>query len=625
MLKDNTTIPELELNKLAPELCHGLSREDCLKLDDSFTNYTRRTRNLIQTTGAVKTLVLCVRFTDHMDRILPTKTEIEALWNAREGEDLETVPTGSISEFLRRNSYENMQLDADVTDWIVTDNTELYYSFDQSGLTRELADAMYPVLRQIDALGIDFSQYDRDGDGIIDSLVLLHSGHPAEIGGLECVTNRPATSRIWSHAIGSFDNKWTSFDGQYSLGGYMVASAVRGVCGGDIARIGVMTHEFIHTWGVPDLYDTSGEWIGRGIGSFDLMSNPYGLVLSQTHPNNMSPWCKMQSGWLEPIEITQDGEYIIEASALSPSVFIIRDKFPDDEYILIENRQPIGWDTYLWGGGLLIWHIDDNANKNSQRGYPGMFGWPGNGNHYQVAVVQGDRNYDLEKGNNNGDMWDFWTAGQELSPGPFEYEATDYSQYPNTNSYMFGSIWPTGIRIYDISESDTVMTFKVQGLSPAEPPTPNPSWSPTPPPTRLPTWSPSDLPTKKPTPVPSTQVPTVASSGTPSGIPTTVAPTSLPPSAAPSQRPSFPPPPTDAPVTPAPVTSPVTPLPTKEPTESPSVPPTESPSESPTDTPTLEPTADFVFPSMEPTPSAATTTSLFTAAITISLLVCLAL
>ena len=519
----NYTVPP-NLQKLSPELCHGLSDHDCRRLDDSYVDYTSKTRNFIASTGTVRTLVLLMRFSDHIGRALPTREDISLLWNAQEGEALDLVPTGSIREFIRKNSYDKMLLEADVFDWTVTDGSEEEYSHGVSGLTRDLAPSMYPLLQVIDALGTDFSKYDQDGDGVIDSLVLLHSGFPAEIGGIDCYTKRAHEERIWAHAVGVFDSDWTSFDNKYRLGGYMVASALRGTCGDQIARIGVMTHEFIHTWGIPDLYDTSGLWIGKGVGSFDLMSNPYGLNGAQTHPNNMGPWSKIESGWLEPVEITQDGEYFIEASALSPNVYVIRDKFPEDEYILIENRQPIGWDELLWDGGILIWHIDDNAEDNDERGYPGQDGWPGNGKHYRVAVSSADRNYDLEKGNNNGDQFDFWVAGSELTPGQFEFEATDFSQYPNTNSYMFGSIFPTGILIHDISMSGTVMSFKVQGLSPAAPPTPNPSWSPTPAPTRQPTWSPSIAPTKKPTPIPTTMpstsptdVPSMSQS--PTGLP----------------------------------------------------------------------------------------------------------
>jgi M6 family metalloprotease-like protein len=495
-----------KLRKLSPELCRGLSHEECRRLDDSYVIYTDQVRDIVKSKGLLRVLVLLVRFTDHEERDLPSKDDISALWNANEGESTDFLPTGSIREFMRRNSYSNFDLQADVMDWTMTDNSEIYYSFDSSGLTRDLASAMYPVLQVADALGTDFSKYDLDGNGVIDSLVMMHSGFPAEIGGNDCSKNRAPEQRIWSHNIGTFESGWISNDGKYTIGGYTVSSAVRGLCGNDIARIGVLAHEFIHSWGIPDLYDTSGDWIGNGVGVFDIMSNPYGLDGAQIYPNNMGPWVKMQSGWLNPIEITQDGEYFIEASALNPDVYMIGKPFPTDEYILIENRQPMGWDSLLWNGGLLIWHIDDNLEGNDQRGYPGQFGWPGNGRHYRVAIASADRNYDLEQGGNTGDEYDFWIMGNELKPGELEFEATDFSKYPNTNSYKKGAIFPTGIRIYDISQSGTVMSFKVSGMEPLGPPTQNPSLSPTPPPTRLPTWSPSMSPTKRPMEAPSEEL-----------------------------------------------------------------------------------------------------------------------
>ena len=486
--KNYTMPPKLE--KLSPELCHGLSDDECRRLDVNYVSYTGKARTLIKTRGRIKPLVLLLQFSDHLDRERPSKADVEALWNAAEGESLDLLPTGSIREFLRRNSYDNLILEADVMNWTVTDNTELHYSFNVSGTALDLAASMYPVLQAIETLGTNFSKYDLDNDGVIDALVVLHSGFAAEIGGFDCYNSRGPEQRIWAHSIGSSDDKWTSRDGRYTLGVYMFASALRGTCGSDLARLGIITHEFVHTWGIPDIYDTAGDWIGKGVGTFDIMSNPYGLDGAQTHPNNLGPWVKMQSGWLEPIEITKDGEYFIEASAINPNVYVLEKKFPTGEYIIIENRQPIGWDSLLWGGGLLIWHIDDNVEGNDQRGYPGQFGWPGNGKHYRVALACADRKFDLEKGNNNGDEYDFWIAGSEFSPGLFEFEATDFLRYPNTNSYVRGSIFPTGIRVYDISQSGTVMSFKIEGVSSAAP-TPSPA------PSLLFNWPSVVSPTKK--------------------------------------------------------------------------------------------------------------------------------
>jgi hypothetical protein len=161
-------------------------------------------------------------------------------------------------------------------------------------------------------------------------------------------------------------------------------------------------------------------------------------------------------------------------------VYIIRNWFREEEYLLIENRQPIGYDSQMWEGGLLIWHIDDNVENNNEAGFPQQSGWPENGLHYRVAVLGADRKYHLERGINAGDHGDFWVKGHELLPGPLESKAKDFSMYPNSNSYTNG---PTGIRITDISPSRHSMLFKVKGLKPLGPPTSRPTPFPTPRPT----------------------------------------------------------------------------------------------------------------------------------------------
>lgn len=271
---------------------------------------------------------------------------------------------------------------------------------------------------------------------------------------------------------------WISQNG-FKIGSYTVASALRGTCSNKSARIGILTHELIHTWGIPDLYDTSGEWMGMGVGLYDIMSNPYGRNGDQIYPSHMSPWVRIKSGWLDPIEILQDGIFEIDASALWPSVFVIRSNFPEGEYLLIENRQNLEYDSQLKGSGLLIWHIDENKIGNSDRGYPEQSGWPGNGNHYKIAVLQADGNYDLEKGSNQGDENDFWTPGHTLCPGKVELEASAANTYPNSNSYQGGNISVTNICIFGISQSSLSMTFHVSGIVPRTVfDTPTPSFPP---------------------------------------------------------------------------------------------------------------------------------------------------
>jgi hypothetical protein len=158
----------------------------------------------------------------------------------------------------------------------------------------------------------------------------------------------------------------------------------------------------------------------------------------------------------------------------------------------------------MLGGGLLIWHVDEKQIEQRERGYPGQENWPRNGKHYQVALLQADGRYDLERGVNDGDADDFFTNGKEIG--------STSSSFPNTNSYQEGRIRSTGISIHEISESSMIMHFRVTGLGvaisndasvPETIPTFSPSLKPSPNPTLFPTLTPSLTPTPLPTLLPS--------------------------------------------------------------------------------------------------------------------------
>jgi hypothetical protein len=256
-----------------------------------------------------------------------------------------------------------------------------------------------------------------------------------------------------------------------------------------------------HTFRTYDLYDPTTASSPGGIGGFDIMASPYGAGNDLAFPGSASPFTKIRAGWLTPIPITEDGIYEIQASHNSDMVYVIEEKYPTGEYLLIENRQVSDWDANLWGdGGLVIYHIDNEANRQNNKGFPGQDGWPQNGNHYQVSVVQGDGRYDLERAVNDGDSDDFYLAGMSLGPG-------DGFTYPNTDSYQNGSITPTGITITDISASGATMSFRVSGLSPAPSPNANPTPTPPTPTPPGPTPAPNANPTPTPTPPGSTPAP----------------------------------------------------------------------------------------------------------------------
>jgi hypothetical protein len=221
--------------------------------------------------------------------------------------------------------------------------------------------------------------------------------------------------------------------------------------------MGILTHEYLHGFFLVDLYDADansqeGAITVGGVANYDIMANPYGWNKRGNIPSSLGPYSRWLAGWLQPIEITQDGVYAIQASAISSQIYNISAPYPSGEYLLIENRVAIKWDSDWPTGGLVIWHVDEKAPGQQKRGYPGQANWPLD--HYQVAVQQADGLYNIEKGENLGDEGDFWVAGQVLGPGP---------SFPNTDSYQ-GQVVRNGLKITVLSQPGLIMNFQVEGL-----------------------------------------------------------------------------------------------------------------------------------------------------------------
>ncbi len=396
-------------------------------------------------TGTRKNIVIMMRFADHLTRPLPSNADIDTLFNAVGGDPV-LAPTGSVRDVYLENSYGQFSLDSTVVGWVDLPQTESYYANGASGLSSRFWSAIRSALQAADS-SIDFSQFDVDGNGFVDSIAFIHSGYGAEWGGM----NSP--NRIWSHrwSIPS----WTSNEG-VRVSAYHVSPGLWGPGGStEIGRIGVICHETGHFFGLPDLYDTSGN--GAGLGSYGMMGNSWGFDGSQLHPPHFSPHSKIALGWVTPTVIGP-GTYSAAQVEFSPEVFRIDIGFSNNEYLLIENRQPVGVESIMPQGGLCIWHIDEAKCCNTDEGYPGQAGWPENNRHYRVALLQADGNYDLERDNNRGDGGDVYHLDGVRS--------ITTTSVPSTDRYQFGVASDSGVIINGISAAGSVMDFTFVGAPP---------------------------------------------------------------------------------------------------------------------------------------------------------------
>ncbi|MFK7850480.1 MAG: M6 family metalloprotease domain-containing protein [Akkermansiaceae bacterium] len=411
--------------------------------------------------GTMKNLVVLLRFSNHSTRAVPSVSDIDILMNAPGG-DPTLAPTGSVRDCFLENSYGQLSLDSTVLYWVDLPNTEAYYANGNRGLTTKTHEALKYALDTLDAdPNFQFGDFDEDGDGNIDAITFLHSGYGAEFGGTSA-DGANYLDRIWSHKWG-ISGGWTSSDGVH-VGNYHISPGIWGTSGTTIGRIGVICHETGHFLGLPDLYDgndSDGDGSsGSGIGSYCLMANSWGFDGSQKYPPHMSVWCKTALGWMNPTVINSAGNYSLTQAQTTSSAYRINLGYASGEYLLVENRQPVGFDSRMPQGGLAIFHIDEAASTTVE-GFPGQTGWPANGNHYKVALLQADGRYDLERGSGRGDSTDVYHAGYVNQIGP--------DTVPNTDSYQGGNIVVTNNRIFNISAAGSTMTFSFEVVGASEP------------------------------------------------------------------------------------------------------------------------------------------------------------
>jgi len=348
-----------------------------------------------------------------------------------------------------------MTIESTVIAWVTLPNSEAYYANGQSGggpYPQNAQRMVEDALNLVDPL-VDFGQFDANHDGYIDSITIIHSGYGAEWGG-------GGGNWIWSHKW-ALPTPWTSrhqnAEGvNVKVSRYHTEPALWGMSGTAITRIGVICHEIGHAFGLLDLYDTDPSK-SSGIGSYCLMANAWGFDGSQLHPPHMGAWCKMKLGWVVPT-IIRPGSYNAPQVESRSTVFRIENGYPSGEYLLIENRQPTGFEYDMPQGGLAIGHIDESKTNNNTEGYPGQTGWPRNGNHYMVALLQADGQYNLEHGANRGDFGDLYRGTDVSLIGP--------DTKPNTDSYQSGNVRRTGKIISGISFASSVMSFVFSAPSP---------------------------------------------------------------------------------------------------------------------------------------------------------------
>jgi immune inhibitor A len=315
----------------------------------------------------------------------------------------------------------------EVTDWIRAPQPYSYYRNGQSGTGNNYAQNTPGLL--VDAL-IAFCQhdtltrFDRDGDGYVDGIFLVHAG-----GGAEAEPDRiKRPNMIWSH-------KWV-LPTPFSNGGVKVFAYSTEPEDG---RVGVFAHEFGHDLGLPDLYDST--YRSAGIGDWCLMANGSWGGGGST-PVRLSAWCLAKLGWITPTVVSAAGTVTLDTLANAPndSLRVWTGGKPGPEYFLLENKQKVGRDKALLGSGLAVWHIDETQSGNT------------NPLSYLVGLVQADGSRDLEFNRNTGEARDLFPSAAGMARLT---DKTTPSSRANNGS-------PTGVALTAITDLGGTIRLRIK-------------------------------------------------------------------------------------------------------------------------------------------------------------------
>lgn len=331
-------------------------------LSDQKDNSSLRSSTNSKIEGEVKQLVILANFTDVKFTEEQAQQAFSNLLN-QPGYSVNGA-TGSVKDYFMASSNGIYTPDFTVYGPVELPHEMAYYGANDANRNDQnvhqmIIDACLKANETYPAL--NFSDYDYDNDKYVDNVFILYAGYnEAEGGGANTVWPQQSTVKNYKIEI----------DGD-TLGHYACTSERRLDDDGNdagTASIGIFCHEFGHVLGLPEFYDAdySTNGYGGGLGTWSLMANGSYQNNSNTPPlfNSME---RYMTGWIDiqPLNVSNETQSLTLNPLSTENIAYRINSTTQDEFFLLEARQKSGWDTYIEGEGLLIYHVDmNNTSKN---------------------------------------------------------------------------------------------------------------------------------------------------------------------------------------------------------------------------------------------------------------------
>jgi immune inhibitor A len=293
----------------------------------------------------------------------------------------------------------------------------------------------------------DWSLYDNDKDGNVELVCIIFAGYGQNQGGenntIWAKASRPNIAIDNDMRI-SFFNCCSELFNPAKTATYDYSQYINGT--------GTFIHEMSHCMGLPDLYQTTGDYANnQGMESWSIMD--YGLYNRNGFaPAPYNAWEREVMGWslMEPISAPT------QVNLLKPwedggTAYKIVNSSDDNEYIVMENIQKRGLNKYAKGHGLLVYHvaypyseINMTDRPNNTVGRPAVAVVPASGLFINIGLARNNKPHTRAE----------WTASMASAPFPGDSAVTGLTLQQELPNYVFYSGDPLNVELHNITESE---------------------------------------------------------------------------------------------------------------------------------------------------------------------------
>lgn len=267
---------------------------------------------------------------------------------------LNTNSYGSFRDYYLDASFGALDITSTVSVVVTLPHNYEYYGENDPNRNNEdmrMQEFVKDALKEVENSGMDFSQFDNNGDGVVDLVNIIHAGEGEE------ASNDANT--IWSHSHYLYSQNRPIYDG-VSFYSYVVNPECMARRTSTITGVGVICHEFGHALGLPDFYDVDYEGSGgrsEGLSEWCLMAGG-SWNNGGTNPSMINAFSRERLGWINITELKSTDSKLLKESVLHKDQAYRIKTSESDEYFILENRQKVSHDKHLPGNGMLVYHVD---------------------------------------------------------------------------------------------------------------------------------------------------------------------------------------------------------------------------------------------------------------------------